>query len=71
MDQLLGPVTIEHIPARTADYPGRRISSARAKRLLGWSPRTSFTDGVSRYADWYRAQEPPAAPPAAGDGAAG
>ncbi|WP_371494011.1 NAD-dependent epimerase/dehydratase family protein [Kitasatospora sp. NBC_00374] len=71
VDQLLGPVTIEHIPARTADYPGRRISSARAKRLLGWSPRTSFTDGVSRYADWYRAQEPPAAPPAAGDGAAG
>ncbi|MBV6699060.1 NAD(P)-dependent oxidoreductase [Kitasatospora aureofaciens] len=55
VDELLGPVTIEHIEARTADYAGRRISSAQAKRLLGWSPRTNFTDGVRRYADWYRA----------------
>ncbi|MQS17762.1 NAD-dependent epimerase/dehydratase family protein [Streptomyces kaniharaensis] len=55
VDELLGPVTIEHIEARTADYAGRRISSAQAKRLLGWSPRTNFADGVGRYADWYRA----------------
>ncbi|MGW6918581.1 NAD-dependent epimerase/dehydratase family protein [Kitasatospora sp. NPDC054939] len=54
VDRLLGPVAIEHVPARTADYAGRRISAAQAKRLLGWSPRTSFTDGVRRYADWYR-----------------
>ncbi|MER8186018.1 NAD-dependent epimerase/dehydratase family protein [Kitasatospora sp. NPDC094015] len=64
VDRLLGPVTIDHVPARTADYRGRRISAARAKRLLDWSPRTSFTDGVGRYADWYRTQERPA--PAAG-----
>ncbi|MFD8086896.1 NAD-dependent epimerase/dehydratase family protein [Kitasatospora sp. NPDC059722] len=55
VDELLGPVSIEHIEARTADYAGRRISSAQAKRLLGWSPRTNFADGVRRYADWYRA----------------
>ncbi|MEV7027840.1 NAD-dependent epimerase/dehydratase family protein [Kitasatospora sp. NPDC093558] len=55
VDGLLGPVSIEHIEARTADYAGRRISSAQAKRLLGWSPRTNFADGVRRYADWYRA----------------
>jgi UDP-glucose 4-epimerase len=54
VDQLLGPVTIEHIDGRKADYTGRRISSAQAKRLLGWSPRTNFADGVRRYADWYR-----------------
>ncbi|MEU3571704.1 NAD-dependent epimerase/dehydratase family protein [Kitasatospora sp. NPDC036755] len=55
VDGLLGPVTIEHIDGRKADYAGRRISSAQAKRLLGWSPSTNFTDGVRRYADWYRA----------------
>ncbi|MFD9127952.1 NAD-dependent epimerase/dehydratase family protein [Kitasatospora sp. NPDC059571] len=55
VDRLLGPLSVEHVPARTADYTGRRISAAQAKRLLGWSPRTSFDDGVSRYADWYRA----------------
>ncbi|MFE5581424.1 NAD-dependent epimerase/dehydratase family protein [Kitasatospora sp. NPDC056531] len=54
VDRLLGPVTIEHIDGRKADYTGRRISSAQAKRLLGWSPRTNFADGVRRYADWYR-----------------
>jgi UDP-glucose 4-epimerase len=55
VDRLLGPLTVEHVPARTADYDGRRISAAQAKRLLGWAPRTSFDDGVARYADWYRA----------------
>ncbi|GAB7186803.1 nucleoside-diphosphate-sugar epimerase [Kitasatospora sp. Ki12] len=54
VDELLGPVDIEHIDGRKADYPGRRISSAQAKRLLGWSPKTHFADGVRRYADWYR-----------------
>ncbi|MFJ9774650.1 NAD-dependent epimerase/dehydratase family protein [Kitasatospora sp. NPDC101157] len=55
VDELFGPVSIEHIDGRKADYNGRRISSAQAKRLLGWSPRTNFTEGVRRYADWYRA----------------
>ncbi|MGA5820153.1 NAD-dependent epimerase/dehydratase family protein [Kitasatospora sp. NPDC094028] len=57
VDDLLGPVTIEHIPGRKADYASRRISSAQAKRLLGWSPRTNFAEGVRRYADWYRADQ--------------
>ncbi|MFF8770596.1 NAD-dependent epimerase/dehydratase family protein [Kitasatospora sp. NPDC015120] len=59
VDGLLGPVTIEHIEARTADYAGRRISAAQAKRLLGWSPRTTFAEGVRRYVDWYRAEAAP------------
>jgi UDP-glucose 4-epimerase len=54
VDGLLGPITIEHTPARTADYAGSRISNAKAKRLLDWSPTTGFTDGVRRYVDWYR-----------------
>ncbi|KJS60244.1 NAD(P)-dependent oxidoreductase [Streptomyces rubellomurinus] len=57
VDDLLGPVTIEHVPGRKADYASRRISSAQAKRLLGWSPRTNFAEGVRRYADWYRADQ--------------
>lgn len=55
VDGLLGPITVEHTPARTADYQGSRISNAKAKRLLGWSPTTGFTEGVRSYLDWYRA----------------
>ncbi|MEY9933958.1 UDP-glucose 4-epimerase [Catenulispora sp. GP43] len=56
VDGLLGPITVEHVPARAADYAGTRISNAKAKRLLGWSPTTGFTEGVRRYAEWYRAE---------------
>ncbi|NUP47488.1 MAG: NAD-dependent epimerase/dehydratase family protein [Catenulispora sp.] len=56
VDGLLGPITVRQVPARAADYTGTRISNAKAKRLLGWSPTTGFTEGVRRYLDWYRAQ---------------
>jgi UDP-glucose 4-epimerase len=56
VDGLLGPITIRQIPARAADYAGTRISNAKAKRLLGWSPTTGFTEGVRRYVEWYRAE---------------
>jgi UDP-glucose 4-epimerase len=48
-------VTIEHVPARPGDYRGREISAARADRLLGWRPTTTFADGVRQYVEWYRA----------------
>lgn len=56
VDGLLGPITIQQVPARAADYAGTRISNAKAKRLLGWSPTTGFTEGVRRYVEWYRAE---------------
>lgn len=54
VDGLLGPITVQQVPARTADYGGTRISNAKAKRLLGWSPTTGFTEGVRRYIEWHR-----------------
>ncbi|ACU75517.1 NAD-dependent epimerase/dehydratase [Catenulispora acidiphila DSM 44928] len=56
VDGLLGPITVQQVPARAADYAGTRISNAKAKRLLGWSPTTGFTEGVRRYVEWYRAE---------------
>src|SRR6185312_583664 len=56
VDGLLGPITVQQVPARAADYTGTRISNAKAKRLLGWSPTTGFTEGVRRYVEWYRAE---------------
>jgi UDP-glucose 4-epimerase len=53
--ELIGPVPVQHVPARTADYQGVTISNRRAKELLDWSPQTSFSVGVRRYLDWLRA----------------
>ncbi len=49
---LVAPVPVEHVPGRTADYPGLAISNRLAKELLGWSPETSFAEGVRRYLQW-------------------
>jgi UDP-glucose 4-epimerase len=50
--ELIRPVPIEHMPARTADYQGVGVSNRRAKEVLDWSPQTSFVVGVRRYLDW-------------------
>ncbi|HEV3289084.1 MAG TPA: NAD-dependent epimerase/dehydratase family protein [Streptosporangiaceae bacterium] len=50
--ELIGPVPVEHMPARTADYQGVTVSNRRAKELLDWSPETTFAVGVRRYLDW-------------------
>ena len=49
---LVAPVPVEHVPARNADYEGATISNRLAKELLGWSPVTSFAEGVRRYLTW-------------------
>ncbi len=53
--ELIGPVPVEHVPARTADYQGVTVSNRRAKELLDWAPETTFAVGVRRYLDWLRA----------------
>lgn len=42
--------------AHPADMYASWASVEKAKRLLGWSPDTSFADGVSRTVDWYQAE---------------
>jgi UDP-glucose 4-epimerase len=32
--------------------------SSKAKRLLGWEPRTSFADGITKTIDFYRSRRP-------------
>jgi UDP-glucose 4-epimerase len=49
---LVRNVTIEHVPARTADYQGVSVSGGLAKELLDWAPVTPFAEGVHRYLEW-------------------
>ncbi len=55
--KFVGDVKIEYTGARPGDFSGKRVSSARAERELGWQPKVSFEDGVGRYLDWFRARE--------------
>ena len=47
-------VEITHIPARGADFSGKEISNERAKKELGWSPKTPFEEGLKKYISWYK-----------------
>lgn len=42
------------MPGRGFDVPVSVLSIKRAKRELGWSPKTSFQDGLTRMLDWQK-----------------
>jgi len=40
------PARLEFAPARKADVPTAHVSSARARKELGWEPTVSFDQGL-------------------------
>ena len=65
VQDLVGPVGIEHTDARTADFVGVEVSGVRAKRELDWVATTPFREGTARYVAWRRGElEAPVAVPA-------
>ena len=40
------------------EIPMQRVSSARARRILGWRSTTSLRDGLRETVGWYRAHLP-------------
>ncbi len=54
---LIGGTEIQSTPARPGDFSGKKVGSQRAFSELGWSPKTPFREGLSRYVDWYRNRE--------------
>jgi UDP-glucose 4-epimerase len=51
---LVGDVEVTFGPSRPGDYKARRVSSERARRELGWTPRYDFAAGLQRTLEWYR-----------------
>jgi UDP-glucose 4-epimerase len=49
VSELIGNVSIVHLPGRPADLSRVVISSQRAWDELGWRPSTAFAEGVARY----------------------
>lgn len=54
VDEILSGVKIVYIEGRKDDFSGKDISNQRAKDELGWSPTTSFKEGMKRYIEWYK-----------------
>lgn len=60
VDMIASELAVEPRLKRLANQPGdvRRTFAdvSRARELLGYNPRTSMTDGIRRFVEWYRAQ---------------
>jgi len=44
----------EHGPARAGDLRDSCLNASKAKRILGWSPKMSFKDGLRQTVEWFR-----------------
>ena len=47
-------------PARAAEQRRSCLDCRRARRVLGWTPRVAFAEGIARTLAWMRAGAPPA-----------
>ena len=58
LDALGKPSSLKvHVDERPGQVDRHIGSTDRAERLLGWSARTSFEDGLVRTVAWYRENE--------------
>ena len=58
LDALGKPSSLKlHVDERPGQVQRHVGSTAKAARLLGWSARTSFEDGLVRTVAWYRENE--------------
>lgn len=56
VSDVLGDVEVEHVDKRNADYQGKRVKGAKARKQLGWEPTVGIQDGVRKYIEWFRDQ---------------
>jgi UDP-glucose 4-epimerase len=54
---LVGSGAVEFGPSRPGDLKARTVSNDRARTELGWSPTTSFAEGLRRTHAWYLDQQ--------------
>jgi UDP-glucuronate 4-epimerase len=46
--------TVERLPEQAGDVPQTWADITKAERLLGYAPRTSYSEGVRRFAEWFQ-----------------
>ena len=54
LEEVLGKkAEVERLPEKPGEMPVTHADLAKAKRLLGYRPKTSFVDGLRRFCDWF------------------
>ncbi len=54
--------TVEYLPSRVLDVPTSVLDVSRARRELGWKPKTDLAEGIARTWDWLCALPRPIGP---------
>jgi UDP-glucuronate 4-epimerase len=55
LEQALGvPAVMDRLPEQPGDVPQTWASIQKARTLLGYEPRTGYTDGLARFVAWLR-----------------
>ena len=52
---------IEWLPEQPGDVPITYADTAKARRLLGYEPKTAFSEGIAKFVQWHHATERPVA----------
>jgi len=61
-------VTVEHLPKRPGEQQRSVVSIAKAGSVLGWRPRASLEDGLSRTFAWFAERQGATRPEASASG---
>jgi UDP-glucuronate 4-epimerase len=55
LEQALGKKAVKNfLPMQDGDVPATYADTSELQRVTGFSPRTSVTEGVRRFVEWYR-----------------
>jgi nucleoside-diphosphate-sugar epimerase len=54
----LGEFPLNHVESRPGDFGGVHTSIAKAQKLIGWTPATSFRQGLLKYIEHVRTLQP-------------
>jgi len=54
--KIFGDILVRHEPQRPGDFKGAVVSIEKARTLLGWEPKTTFSEGLRKYVDYARSR---------------
>ena len=54
LKEIFGDIIVKHEPARPHDFEGSVTNIEKAKKLLSWAPKTTFSQGLRKYVNYVK-----------------